>query len=255
MGAYIGFSIQNRYTNYGGLDIQTDRSMAQHVAHYLEVAVHNGVFRPGEILSETRLAEELGVSRTPVREAITRLQGIGLFERIPGRYGIRVRPMSLDRALEIVEVRQILETASVEMACERASEESLRQLSNLLDKGRRQLDAGELLSWKKEGWGFHASIISLAGNAILGEVAEQLHERMRSLIVSSPPSREREESSYIDHYELVQAIRAKEVERAKEIVKRHIGRIRENLMNSSSSLRAEETAAYLRSIVERMHHS
>ena len=117
-------------------------SLTEHVAQYLQVAIINGLLRPGELITEPEIAERLGVSRTPVREAMARLQAIGLIERTPGKYGTRVRAMSSAEAVQILQVRLILESAALEIACVTGG--GLRPLRALLEIERQRIDAGEL---------------------------------------------------------------------------------------------------------------
>ncbi len=227
-------------------------SLTEYVAQYLQVAIINGLLRPGELITEPEIAERLGVSRTPVREAMARLQAIGLIERTPGKYGTRVRAMSPDEAVQILQVRLILESAALEIACATATEESLEPLRELLRIERQRIDAGELVLLKERGWWFHESLIALAGNKMLQELATQVHERFSSQIVSVPPSREREELSYQDHTQLVEAIALRDAEGAKETIKRHIERVVKVFEHSRSQLVGEGTSEYLDNIVQQI---
>jgi DNA-binding GntR family transcriptional regulator len=236
----------------GELIDEMTHSLTEHVAQYLQVAIINGLLRPGELITEPEIAERLGVSRTPVREAMARLQAIGLIERTPGKYGTRVRAMSSAEAVQILQVRLILESAALEIACVTASEESLRPLRALLEIERQRIDAGELLLLKEEGWRFHEKLIALTGNKMLQELATQVNDRFSSQIVSVPPSREREELSYQDHTELVNAIARRDAKRAKEIIKHHIQRVIGAFEDSRLQSVSEGTSEYLDDIVRQI---
>lgn len=227
-------------------------SLTEHVAQYLQVAIINGLLRPGELITEPEIAEKLGVSRTPVREAMAKLQAIGLIERTPGKYGTRVRAISLSEALQILQVRLILESAALEIACVTATEEDLKPLRALLETERQRIDSGEFVLLKEEGWRFHEKLIALTGNRTLQELATQVHDRFSSQIVSVPPSREREDLSYQDHTELVDAIERRDAERAKQIIRRHIQRVMRVYEDSQSQSVSEGTSEYLDNIVRQI---
>ncbi len=227
-------------------------SLTEHVVQYLQVAIINGLLRPGELITEPEIAEKLGVSRTPVREAMARLQAIGLIERTPGKYGTRVRAMSSSEALQILQVRLILESAALEIACVAATEEDLKPLRALLEIERQRIDAGEFVLLKEEGWRFHEKLIALTGNRMLQELATQVHDRFSSQIVSVPPSREREELSYQDHTELVDAIERRDAGRAKQTINRHIKRVMRVYEDSQSQSVSESTSEYLDNIVQQI---
>jgi len=144
-----------------------------------------GSLPPGGRLSEPGLADEIGISRTPVRDAVTQLQCEGLIERKP-RYGTFVRELDENDIRELYELREGLESFATGLAAERISEEGLERLAGLLKKtrsiadslkksGAEELSGGPLRTFLAADMGFHAIIIQSAGNFHITKIIAQSH--------------------------------------------------------------------------------
>ena len=185
-------------------------------AHILE-----NRFQPGHQILEQQLANDLGMSRTPVREALIRLQNEGLVELIPRR-GMRVVPLAPEDLREIYEVLTALEVAAVDLAARRPlTDEDLAPLDEALQTMENRLAVGDLDGWACADARFHNALIHLAGNKRLagmaGTLADQVHRaRMVTLRLRPPPV-----TSNQEHRSVVEALRSGDGLRACDRHRRH----------------------------------
>lgn len=142
---------------------------------YLELCgrIAAGEYKPGEILSENSIAEQCNVSRTPVREALRRLQQDRWVSVIRG-VGMQVAPIDLSEIRDIMEVQEVLESYAIKKACERAEEGDLTEMRDLLDKlsAAEHNDAFTMLDSE-----FHMVIWSLTENVILHDMLRDQQAR------------------------------------------------------------------------------
>lgn len=184
-----------------------------------------GNFYPPNLqVLEQDLALQLGVSRTPVREALIRLEREGLVEILPRR-GMRVVPVAPDDMREIYEVLTCLESWAVKHLAERRpSEAEAAPLTAAVEDMDRALDAGDLETWAEADERFHRLLLELSGNRRLAAMAltvfDQVHRARMVTLRMRPPPRE----SNKDHRAVVDAILAGDGPRAYEIHYRHRNR-------------------------------
>ena len=181
--------------------------------------VLSGELRPGERLNEVGLAESLGISRAPLREAIQHLRSEGLLTAVSGR-GAYVRSLSAEELVEIFDVRRVLEVHALRLAAERATPEQLRRLQ--VDTTTR----GHLLETfpsRPEEHDFHLRIATLSGNAALLAVITDLHRQeqlVRQRIAAS--NHEHPDRIVRQHAHTLEALVAGDVERAVEVLTVHL---------------------------------
>src|SRR4051794_41197150 len=131
----------------------------------LHTAIVAGELSPGERLIEEELAEQLGLSRGAVREAILRLGHEGLVVRERNR-GARVRRFTVDEAVEILEARAALESLAAGYAALRRTDDEARELESLVDEMERLQAAGELLAMSERNAVMHRRILEISGHAV-----------------------------------------------------------------------------------------
>ena len=170
---------------------------------------------------EQDLALQLGMSRTPVREAVIRLEKEGLVEVLPRR-GVRVLPISPDDMREIYEVLNCLEAQAAQRLAERKpSRTDVAPLIEAVEDMERSLDAGDLDAWANADDRFHRGLLELSGNKRLAAMAltvfDQAHRvRMTTLRMRPPPQQSNE-----DHRALLDAILAGDGPRAHQVHYQH----------------------------------
>ncbi len=203
------------------LRLDNYKPLRELVFEALREAIISGTLRPGERLMEVQLADELGVSRTPVREAIRKLEHDGFVVMIP-RKGAYVADMSLKDVAEIFDVRRALEALAAQLASERASDEDLERCERILvEYGEciEQLDTVRLIEVDSR---FHEAIYQMAGNSRLQQMLNLLREqvqRYRTMTLSHGPRMKR---ALEEHRRILEAIAARDGERAARLAREHI---------------------------------
>ena len=198
----------------------------------LKEAIRNNVFAPGYQGSEGEIASRLGMSRTPVHEAVIRLQEEGLVRVLPRR-GVVVCAISPDYMREIYGVIIALESASSELLAEKPGDERgpiADELDGLNARMRSALAADDLDEWAKADERFHQLLVERSGNGRLarmfGTIMDQSHRaRMLTLRLRPKPT-----SSVREHRAIVDAIRRGEARTARERAKQHRVAARDKLL-------------------------
>ncbi len=178
--------------------------------------------RPGDRLNEVALSKDLGVSRTPLREALNRLVAERLFDFRPGQ-GFFCRPLDVQSVFDLFELRQIIETAAVRAACAKASDEDLHLLMDqLFSTGIdiRGLTVEEAVSRDEA---FHLGIANLSGNMELLQTLTRINERIRYIRWISM-SLDRVHRSKDEHKRVMQALLDRDPNEAAHVLGAHIAR-------------------------------
>ncbi|WP_320670649.1 GntR family transcriptional regulator [Patulibacter defluvii] len=189
----------------------------------------DGSLRDHELLSEGAVASELGISRTPVREAFLQLQAEGLLELYPKR-GALVVPISDRDARELFEARRLIEQHGLDrlLAAPPAEREArlaplLAELDELVAEQRRHLAAGEVGAYVDADRRLHRAWVAAAGNRVLLQVYDQLRDRQQRLTASFVTSRRRDPGRLVDEHEaIVAALRAGDRAATAERLERHL---------------------------------
>ncbi len=191
------------------------------VAAALKEAIVSGVLAPGERLMEVQLAEELGVSRTPVREAIRRLEQEDLVVMIP-RKGAYVSSLSLKDVADVFEIRGALEALAAGLAAERITEEELEELERILvmkAESIKNKDFARLIAIDIQ---FHDHLYKASRNDKLVQIISNLQEqiyRFRSTSLASPG---RMKESLEEHRKIVEAVSERNIFQAQMLAQEHI---------------------------------
>lgn len=196
------------------------------VFNTLRRAILTGNIRPGERLMEVQLSQMLGVSRTPIREAIRKLELEGLVETLPRR-GAQVAKISEKSLKDVLEVRRALDVLIAELACIRISEEQLMDLQNaqtqfemaVKQASDKDIDTAEIAKADVE---FHNIIMEATGNERLISLVNNLAEQMYRYRFVYLKDQNIHEKLILEHKDIYEAIRNRDVERAKETAAIHI---------------------------------
>lgn len=181
----------------------------------------DNTYPPGHQALEQELAAELGVSRTPVRECLIRLQHEGLIELVPRR-GMRVLPISPQDLQEIYHTMTFLEELAAELlARNEPDDQTLAPLSDAVVAMEQALEADDIAAWAAADRQFHEQLIELSGSqrlvSIVGNLRDQAERARLVFLQLSPPP----EDSTREHRALLEAIAAGDWEEAKAIHDRH----------------------------------
>lgn len=185
----------------------------------LRRAIVDGDVRPGAALVETQVAEQLGMSRTPVREALKVLARDGLLDVAPAR-GYFVPQRSIDDLRELFEIREALEGMAARHAASRATDAEIKALDALC---RRYERGRGLDNWNRTGTEFHAAIVAASRNARLAAVLDGLKAQIvltRHSALKSVSSRRAE--TIDEHRAILHAIERREADDAERQARRHV---------------------------------
>lgn len=198
-----------------------ERTLSLQTYEELRRAIVQGRIRPNERLIETELAEEYGVSRTPIREGLQRLSVEGLIE--PLRRGWRVREYSLDEIREIYEIRAALESYSARLAAERAGQSQLQAVMDIVNQRTFAPPiagaADELAIANNQ---FHSAIVAAAGNDRLRQQVQQSAEYFFTYQLAKLYSAEEIGRSASEHTEIAAAMLRRDADEAGRLMRQHI---------------------------------
>ena len=191
------------------------------VFNTLRQAILKGELKPGERLMEIALAERLGVSRTPIREAMRKLELEGLVVMIPRR-GAQVANITEKDLNDVLEVRIVLENMAIEKACKLMTQEQMDKLWEAAKEFERTMADGNLVRLAEADVAFHEIIYQASDNCRLIQVLNNLREQIYRYRVEYLKEEETRNVLVREHEELCQAIKERNVEKAQKISFRHI---------------------------------
>jgi DNA-binding GntR family transcriptional regulator len=212
-------SMQFRLSTETCLD-NTFISLRDKVVQRVRSEIISGRITPGTMYSVPTLAEDLGVSTTPVREALLELARNGLIEPVRNR-GFKVLETTLEELRELFEVRELLEVRAAELLALRKPE-NLESLIKLADGVRDAVQADNVNGYLEADRSFHLGFIAASGNALLTEMAMAARDKMRLYGISSRAGLERQAASVAEHYKLLDFAMAGDVRSIKSLVQQHI---------------------------------
>lgn len=201
------------------------------VFNTLRKAILKGELKPGERLMEIALANRLGVSRTPVREAMRKLELEGLVVMVPRR-GAQVANITEKDLNDVLEVRIALENLSIQKACSCMTGEQLEKLWAAAQKFESMTEDGNLVKLAEADVDFHEVIYLSSDNRRLNQVLNNLREQIYRYRVEYLKDEDTRKVLVKEHEEIYRAIRDRDVEKAQEISYRHIENQREAIIRS-----------------------
>ena len=206
-------------------------SAKQRVYETVKDWIIEGQFKPGEKVSDIEIADYFKVSRTPVREAMRKLELEGLVVMIPRR-GAQVANITEKDLNDVLEVRIALENLSIENACMRMTEEQLEELWNAAKNFEATMAEGNLVKLAEADVAFHEVIYKSSDNRRLNQVLNNLREQIYRYRVEYLKDEETRKLLVKEHKEIYEAIKNRDVKSAKEISYQHIENQREAIIRS-----------------------
>lgn len=198
-------------------------SLADEAYHRLKQDLADFVLVPGDRFTENEICARLQVSRTPVRQALLRLQSEGHVE-VLFRNGWRVLPFDFDKFDQLYDLRLLLETTAVRRICDDHSRVDRSQLDALaaiwmVPEAGQSSDTIEVAQWDEA---FHCTLVSAAGNAEMARVHREVTERIRIIRRLDFTKKPRIALTYEEHAKILRAIKARRVEQAVMLLSTHI---------------------------------
>lgn len=178
---------------------------------------------PGDRFTESETSERLGVSRTPVRQALFRLQQEGFVE-VLFRSGWRVLPFDFEQFEQLYDLRMVLETTAVQRLCTHGRSDADTLLARLIaiwqvPAAQRSANMAQVSKWDEE---FHCALVSAAGNAEMARVHREVTERIRIIRRLDFTQQARIDATYEEHGKILQAIRRRGGDQAAMLLRAHI---------------------------------
>lgn len=217
-------------------------SLTSAVQQALERMITLGELAPGDKLNEAALAERLGVSRGPVREAFRMLEEAGLLTLKKNR-GVYVRQVPLDEALEIYELRAMMEAEVGALLASRASAEQIAALQTLLDSMEAAVAASDAPLYFQLNVEFHETLVSFAGNKKMSLLYRRLTRELDLFRRRNLSQQALLSSSIEEHRDVLAAIEARDPQRAAQTLRRHVLQSRERTAQSQAQSDAVEDGA------------
>ncbi|MGF6160497.1 DNA-binding GntR family transcriptional regulator [Ensifer sp. KUDG1] len=200
------------------------------VTHLRDMIIE-GDLSPGTRLHEGQLGEQLGVSRTPLREAIKYLASEGLVELVPSR-GAVVKRFSGKDIRDMLTVLRTLEELAGRLACDAASDAGIAEVRALHDEMVRRYKAGERLQYYKLNQQIHSAIVQLSDNAPLADMHGVLQTRLKRIRFIGHEGPEKWAASVGEHDEMILALEARDKDRLSEVLCRHLTNAWERVKSS-----------------------
>ncbi|MDR7185104.1 MULTISPECIES: GntR family transcriptional regulator [Microbacterium] len=195
----------------------THLPLRERVRDLLRDRIVRGDFAPGDRLVERVLAEEMGVSRVPVREALTLLKGEGFVQDVPRR-GVIVTVLAKEDVDDLFDVRVALDVQCARLASARATDDEIRALAAIADAADAALARGDLGAIAELNQAFHDAVPRMAHNRILASTLEPLEGRLHWVLRQNRSP----EILLAEHRELVEALAKRDGDAAADVALRHV---------------------------------
>lgn len=218
-------------------DIQNHRPLREMVYEELKMQILTGAIVPGTRMMEVDLAREMGVSRTPIREAIRKLEKEGLVTIEPRR-GAYASRISTQDMVEILEVRQNMEGLAAYFAASRMQPDKMEELEEASENYNKAVASGNMEDMIKYDTKFHRVIVESCNNKILVQMIEQLQELVLRFRYIYYDNFRRAENMPEEHAMIMNAIKDKDADAAREAADVHIDRLKKLVIEDGMKLKS-----------------
>ena len=199
----------------------TESTKADDIAVLIEEAIVAGELEPGSVLRQEQLSERFGVSRTPVREALRRLEQDRIIHTAPGR-GLVVTELTIKDAEDLLEMLALLDTHAAYLAAQRRSPAQADQLVEIAQMLLVAAERNDPAAWEEIDHPYHETLLDASGNLFLRRSIEDIRRRLQRLTYHLAIQPEHLIAGTHDHVVLAQAISERKAELAAEIMRQHL---------------------------------
>ncbi|MFK7693155.1 GntR family transcriptional regulator [Paenibacillus sp. HJGM_3] len=198
------------------------QSISEDLIVYIKQQILNGQLNPGDRIVETKLAGELGISQTPVREAIRRLQGEGIITVVPNK-GPMVCTLDKKDVFEIYSIRSMLEGQAIRLAVLRASDRDIAELETFYEQMKEKLDDFSVEYLLDDSFHIHETIIKLSQHSRLISTYQSISFQilLANRLLGTKKTKQTEVEQ---HWELIEALKRRDTDSAEQTMRRHIYR-------------------------------
>ena len=205
--------------------------LSKKVYRILKKEIIKGSLKPGDKVLEGKIAEQMGISRTPVREAIQGLAAEGFVILNPNQ-GVVVRSVSAENIREVLQIRSVLEGLAAQLATYVITEEEIKELENYYKKMEKLKNRMDIFAYSEVDIKFHEFIADICKNKQLIKIGKNISSQASRCRVSSLRIPERLQKSTKEHWDIVEAIMAKDPKRADRVGRKHVENALKNILNN-----------------------
>jgi DNA-binding GntR family transcriptional regulator len=198
------------------------QNLSEDLVFYIKQQIIDGELNPGDRIVETKLARELGISQTPVREAIRQLMGEGIITIAPNR-GPLVRSLNMKDVFEIYSLRAMLEGLSIRLATQNATPEDIKKLEDFYKQMEEKLHDDSVDSLLQDSLYIHQSIINLSNHSRLISMYKSINFQI-SLVNRILGRKSTKQKELDQHWELIEALVRRDPDQAEKVIREHIYR-------------------------------
>ncbi len=191
----------------------------------------NNIYKKGEALTESKLTNDLGVSRTPVREAFVQLQIDGLVDAIPNK-GVIVRGLSVQDTQDMYEIRAFIEGIAAKRACENITSDKLIKLVDAINKEKEYTEIKDFQAFQLSDFEFHDIIIKSSNSKIFENMLTSMIQYTRIARVKSLSLDGRAEKAIAEHQAIYEAMMNHNPVFAKELMEKHVRNAKESFVKT-----------------------
>lgn len=195
----------------------------------LKEDIFSGAIKPGEELIESKIAQNLGISRTPLREALNKLQAEGLVDTIPNK-GCIVKGLDIREIIEITQMREALEGMVARLACEKIKQEDVEELAACFPSFEGKLDEKDYQTSYEAGIKLHAFLMQQANNRLISQQLDFIRMQIKRTVQLSTEIPGRFEKAHKEHGEIIKALLVKDPDLAEKKMREHIANTRMGLV-------------------------
>jgi len=198
------------------------QNMSEDLITYIKQQILDGTLNPGDRIIETKLAKDLSISQTPVREAIRQLSGEGILNIVPNK-GPVVRSLDMTDVFEIYSIRSMLEGLAIRLTTQKASQDDILKLCDFYSQMKEKLQDDKVDSLLAESQFLHKSIIKLADHSLLTSMYQSINFKILLVnrIMGNISTKEKEVEQ---HWELIDALMRRDPNHAEATMRKHIYR-------------------------------
>ncbi len=213
------------------VDLNSYKPLRELVLEAIRAAIINGTLQPRERLMEIQMAEELGVSRTPIREALRKLELEGFIVMVP-RKGAYVADLSFKDIADVFEIRIALEGLAAGLAAERITDDELEEMERLIVGKQEAITSGDIDKLVEVDTKFHEMLYKTSRNERLAAIISNLREQIQRFRLTSLSFPGRNKESLQEHKQLIEAIQARDNQLARQLAQEHIENAENALIES-----------------------
>jgi DNA-binding GntR family transcriptional regulator len=217
--------------------IEKFSSYKDKVYQTLKEALLNNVFKPGDMLLERTIAQQLGISRTPVREALKLLEHEGWVETIPWK-GVVIKSLSIKEAKDIMQLRIATECFAIGEIAESITDDEIKKLSENLELIKELSDKGNLEGAIRVDTEFHLYFLKILGNEKMIQLHESLGEQIHRYGLRGFRATDRAKQLYEEHATIVNALKDRDKAKAVKAAENHLV----NTMKTWNEMQSNENA-------------